>query len=456
MPQYIVYFIQLGRRRDKRALICKFSTWRDSVTSPVTSEPVNRTPSAMEAVQKEHSRLIKRTEGSQGIKNVESAIDSLQSARDAIAADPSSASAVLATLQNSVKSSFDSINDSLKETHSGLNKYTKSLDKLFKDRPLPGTDEDGLSTHENLINRAIAMHLLREGQFGVAATFLSEIAEQKTMYPVSQNGHGPTNPPASLLDMDEVPSTEIRKQFASMYYILQQLQENRNLLPAIEWSRENREALDARGSNLEFELCRLQYVWLYHGGANSQGTASGWLAALEYARREFHVFVPRYLREVQQLVGAMAYSPNLGGSPYAALFNNSSAWDDIAHFFTREFCSLLGLSADSPLYIAATAGAIALPTLLKLQTIMKSKRTEWTSDNELPVEIPLPPQYLFHSIFVCPVSKEQATDENPPMMMPCGHVIAHESLKRLGKGNRFKCPYCPSESHPKDARKVFL
>ncbi|KAF4768058.1 hypothetical protein HAV15_002741 [Penicillium sp. str.  len=401
----------------------------------------------MEVVQKEHSRLLKRTEGSQGIKNVESAIDSLQSARDAIAADPSSASTVLATLQSSVKSSFDSINDSLKETHSGLNKYTKSLDKLFKDRPLPGTDEDGLSAHENLINRAIAMHLLREGQFGVAATFLSEIAEQKTMYPVSQNGHGPTNPPASLLDMDEVPSTEIRKQFASITgtYCLQS-----------NGRGENREALDARGSNLEFELCRLQYVWLYHGGANSQGTGSGWLAALEYARREFHVFVPRYLREVQQLVGAMAYSPNLGGSPYAALFNNSSAWDDVAHFFTREFCSLLGLSADSPLYIAATAGAIALPTLLKLQTIMKSKRTEWTSDNELPVEIPLPPQYLFHSIFVCPVSKEQATDENPPMMMPCGHVIAHESLKRLSKGNRFKCPYCPSESHPKDAKKVFL
>lgn len=244
------------------------------------------------------------------------------------------------------------------------------------------------------------MHLLREGQFGVAATFLSEIAEQKTIYPVSQNGHGPTNPPASLLDMDEVPSTEIRKQFASMYYILQQLQENRNLLPAIEWSRENREALDARGSNLEFELCRLQYVWLYHGGANSQGTGSGWLAALEYARREFHVFVPRYLREVQQLVGAMAYSPNLGGSPYAALFNNSSAWDDVAHFFTREFCSLLGLSADSPLYIAATAGAIALPTLLKLQTIMKSKRTEWTSDNELPVRKPLLCVRVYESMLI--------------------------------------------------------
>jgi hypothetical protein len=37
----------------------------------------------------------------------------------------------MAKLQTPVKSSFDSINDSLKETHSGLNKYTKSLDKVF-------------------------------------------------------------------------------------------------------------------------------------------------------------------------------------------------------------------------------------------------------------------------------------------------------------------------------------
>lgn len=233
------------------------------------------------------------------------------------------------------------------------------------------------------------MHLLREGQFAVAATFLSEIAEKKALTHSYDSGSAFADRATTLLDLDEVPSTEIRKQFAAMYYILQEMQDNKNLLPAIEWARENQEALEARGSNLEFELCRLRFVWLYHGGSNHQSPIPfGRQAALEYGRREFQAFMPRYKREIQQLMGAMAFCPNLQGSPYGAIFNNSSAWEDVAHSFTREFCSLLGLSADSPLYIATTAGAIALPTLLKLQTIMKAKRTEWTTENELPVKYP--------------------------------------------------------------------
>lgn len=264
--------------------------------------------------------------------------------------------------------------------------FDANLLQFFKDRPLPSTEHDALSSQENLINRAIAMHLLREGQFSVAGTFLSELSEKKAADP-SYKPH--PDKLSTLADLEEVPPDEVRKQFATMYYILHELKDNYNLLPAINWSRENQEALRARGSNLEFELCRLQFVWLFHGGeAHQVNSPANRQAALEYARREFHVFMPRYLRDIQQLVGAMAFCPNLQGSPYRGIFNNSSAWDDVAHSFTREFCSLLGLSADSPLYIAATAGAIALPTLLKLQTIMKAKRTEWTTQDELPVSTP--------------------------------------------------------------------
>ncbi|EHK96238.1 putative LisH domain-containing protein C29A3.03c [Glarea lozoyensis 74030] len=133
-----------------------------------------------------------------------------------------------------------------------------------------------------------------------------------------------------------------------------------------------------------------------------------------------------------------------------------TAWDDVASSFTREFCSSLGLSAESPLYVAATAGAIALPSHVKYANIVKKKHTEWTTQNEFPVEIPLPRSMIYHAIFVCPVSKEQSTEDNPPMMMPCGHVVAKESLAKLSKGGRFKCPYCPNESQPKDAREIIL
>lgn len=44
--------------------------------------------------------------------------------------DPGQASVSLAKLQNPIKSTFDSINDNLKETHSGLNKFSKALDKV--------------------------------------------------------------------------------------------------------------------------------------------------------------------------------------------------------------------------------------------------------------------------------------------------------------------------------------
>ena len=243
-----------------------------------------------------------------------------------------------------------------------------------------------------------------------------------------------------------------------MYNILHELR-GRNLHPAIEWARINSQELEKRGSNLEFELSKLQFTWLFQGPAINglpDDVHNGLEGALLYARQNFGRFQNRFLRDIQQLATAMAYRSNLHSSPYVRTFDTETAWDDVSGSFTREFCSLLGLSAESPLYIAATAGAVALPTLLKLASVVKEKRTEWTTQNEMPVEIALPRSMIFHPIFVCPVSKEQTTETNPPMMMPCGHVVAKESLHRLSKGGRFKCPYCPNESQPKDARQIIL
>jgi E3 ubiquitin-protein transferase RMND5 len=402
----------------------------------------------MEGIQKDHDKVWAGTRKSKIRNQAQDVIDALQKARDAIAEDPSTAAVTLAKLQNPVKTSFDGMLAELKDVHSGHTKYGRALDKVFKDKPLPSSEIDALSAHPTLVNRAIYLHLLREGLFDVASEFHKEAAARQQVQQDAATALGMDVSMEHPLGLDKSISENMQEQFSSMYHILTELKDNHNLQPAIEWARSNSRALEARGSNLEFELCRLKYIMLFLG--------SDQMEALAYAQSDFQHFRGRYLSEIQQLIAAMAFASNLEESPYATRFYNTASWDEVATSFTREFCSLLELSADSPLYVAATAGAISLPILLKLQAIQKSKHTEWTSQDELPAETPLPPSYQFHSIFVCPVSKEQTTDANPPMMLPCCHVIAQESLQRLSKGAKFKCPYCPQESHPRDAKRVFL
>ena len=258
------------------------------------------------------------------------------------------------------------------------------------------------------------MHLLREGQFGVASTF---IAEANANPPHSQfvesddaieidgsdtvmddrreernwlhdfGGIASDGDVMQGLD-DEVKgnSKDLQKKFADMYHILQELQNERNLQPAIDWANINSQALEARGSNLEFELCRLRFVELYNGQhADGNRDLGASLRALDYARSTFPNLSSRYLRETSSLLGSLAFAPAIQMSPYQSVFFNNDAWEDVASSFTREFCGLLGLSEASPLYTAVTAGSIALPVLEKLERVMGESGGQWTSANELPV-----------------------------------------------------------------------
>ena len=55
---------------------------------------------------------------------------------------------------------------------------------------------------------------------------------------------------------------------------------------------------------------------------------------------------------------------------------------------------------------------------------MFKEKLEWKEKNEIPVAIDLGKDYHYHSIFVCPVTKEINTIDNPAMMLKCGHVIS--------------------------------
>ena len=112
------------------------------------------------------------------------------------------------------------------------------------------------------------------------------------------------------------------------------------------------------------------------------------------------------------------------------------------------------------------AGCIALPSLLNICQAMQARQVAsiWNGKDELPVrqltsvcrvswftprtwnhsivnftfqiEIDLGKEFHYHSVFACPILRQQASESNPPMRLTCGHVISRDALHKLASGNK--------------------
>lgn len=202
-------------------------------------------------------------------------------------------------------------------------------------------------------------------------------------------------------------------------------------------------------SSLEMKLHRLQFVEIL-----KQGRGHNRLEAIQYARQHFPRFVNGHEKDIATLMGALMYAgPRLEDSPYAHLLDNR-LWQEIADLFVRDACALMGLSVESPLTVAVNAGCTALPALLNIKQVMLQHAGVWGAKDELPIEIDLGPNSRYHSIFACPILRQQTSDHNPPLRLTCGHCISRDALNKLSSGHKLKCPYCPVEQNPADARQI--
>jgi hypothetical protein len=95
--------------------------------------------------------------------------------------------------------------------------------------------------------------------------------------------------------------------------------------------------------------------------------------ALQYARASFGPFASCHITDIQRLMGCLLWAGRLEASPYSDLLAPSH-WDAVALEFTRECCNLLGQAYESPLQVTVSAGSQALPTLIKLVTVMANKK----------------------------------------------------------------------------------
>lgn len=307
-----------------------------------------------------------------------------------------------------------------KELNVNITKSQKLFDKNFNldiSKASRNVDFD-----PRVVNQIIINHLYRVGLFDIGDSLIKEAAETEVV--------------------------SLRSRFLEMHQILNSVRDKK-LAPAIYWASTNCENLKRLGSDLELKLHRLQFVMILQEKSRDD--------ALKYARTCLAPFASVHLDEVKKLMGCLLWAGKIEKSPYSELVSPAH-WEKLTKEVTRVFCSLLGQSYESPLSVALAAGVEGLPTLLKLAQVMSAKKLEWMDMKQLPVPVDLGKEFQFHSVFVCPVSREQASEKNPPMLLPCGHVLCRMSVAKLSKNYScmFKCPYCPIESAGSECRQIYL
>lgn len=214
----------------------------------------------------------------------------------------------------------------------------------------------------------------------------------------------------------------------------------RDVDPIITWLQELPESDEI--SELMFMLRKLHYGNLIKAKASPE--------ALEYARLYFMPYMSVNRPEMQKLLGALAFLPSIEEPNYIGLVGSAvqaQAEDMLSQLFCRANC----LPADAHLLTLVRASPHALPNLSKAKTLSSSM-------GKASVAVELPKDFVFHSTFCCPVSKELSSPTNPPQLLPCGHVLSKDIVHDLSRGNvsyrrappsdtphPFKCPYCPEK-----------
>ena len=366
---------------------------------------------SLSVLKKDYEKVsIKLKELEDNVSNIDDLISAVDENKDL---DP-------ATFLTQLKLELTSISSSHKEWHGAISRFGKSIDKNLTEN-VSFFANKGMANEknaENYLHQLIAEHFLRQGQLDIVDKFVAESG-----YHLDENKKQP---------------------FIELNKILEALH-NHSTAPALEWCEKNRAALKKKNSYLEFMLHQLNFILLLKEKKT--------IEALQYGQK-LGQYANEHKKQLQRLMGSLLYINEIEDSVYSDLVSPMH-WIEICELFVKDACSLLGLSKESPLAITVDSGCRALPALNSIRQVMEAKQL-WGLKDELPCEVDLGPQYQYHSLFACPILRAQCTKFNPPMRLECGHVISIDALKRLTISSKVKCPYCPQENNPNDAKQVYF
>ena len=312
---------------------------------------------------------------------------------------------------------------------------------------------------EKLINEMILNYLIRKGNIKTVERFIEESRVDPTKL------------------MEDI------KIFKEYYGIINDLKSHK-LNKLYEWCVKNKEILlknllDIKLSgtkndkdnkkitekNIYFECVKFNFI------LNLEDTTKSIQDCVIYSREHFKPFINNkiYINEISKLMFKLLYKKkdldtnNIQNKDDKD--NNENRWEEIKNLFTETFFELNHKSKDDTLSLILLAGRCVLPQVVeseeKLMKDKDKKNMEVDKEkNQLMYSLELPEELIFHNIFVCPISKEIATTENPPIRLNCGHCICKNSFEKIEKTgtrhNQIKCPICTQVGKVDEITKLII
>ena len=350
-------------------------------------------------------------------------------------------------ISNSYYHKFKEVNKKIDENIKGVNYLNnKNLTKFIG------------NLDEKLINEIILDYLIRKGNLKTMERFIEE----------------------SKVDSSKL-KDEI-KIFKEYYEIINDLN-NHELNKLFEWCERNKEILlvnylDIKingvkvnmdknkklpDKNIYFECVKFNYILLLEDNSKSIQDC------INYSRKNFKSFINKknYNKEISKLMFKLLYKKNdiNNEENKEEKESKNKRWEEIKKLFTDTFFELNHKSKDDTLSLILLAGRCVLPQVVeaeeKLMKDKDKKNIEVDKEkNQLMYSLELPEELVFHNIFVCPISKEIATADNPPIRLNCGHCICNNSFERIEKTgtrrNQIKCPICTQVGKVDEITKLII
>ncbi|GFT10194.1 e3 ubiquitin-protein transferase MAEA [Nephila pilipes] len=218
----------------------------------------------------------------------------------------------------------------------------------------------------------------------------------------------------------------------------------------LNWCYDNKSKLRKLKSTLEFNLRQQEFIELIRQDLR--------IEAIKHARKYFSGVEEDQLKEVQHVMGLLAFPLCTEVHPYKDYFDETR-WNKLVLQFRHDNFKLYQLSNISVFSVSLQAGLSALKTPI-------CYKSEGERNPDCPVCSPalntlaqsLPYSHCSQSRLVCYISGDPLNEHNHPLMLPNGYVYGELSLKQMAAENNGKvtCPRTKEIFDIKDAEKIFV